>query len=114
MNIKFTPEAVTQLELVIGTLSNETGFLVGQNMGKIRVIESLFPINFDKRSVDVLYAKMYSKMGERLMGVFFNNSEPFDSDWFIEDIIIRIKYPHPEFYFYDIENKYNLLNDVEI
>lgn len=114
MNIKFTPEALTQLELVIGTLSNETGFLVGQNMGKIRVVESLFPINFDRGNLNMLYAKMYSKLGDRLMGVFFNNSEPFESDWFIEDIIIRIKYPQPEFYFYDIDNRYMLLTDVEI
>jgi hypothetical protein len=114
MKIKFTPSARTQLELVIGTLSNDTGFIIGQEFGKIRLVEEMFPINFDESSVDSLYAKMYRKVGDRLMGVFFNNSEPFLSDWFIEDIIIKIKYPQPEFYFYEAEGKYILLSDITI
>jgi hypothetical protein len=114
MNIKFTPSARTQLELVIGTLSNDTGFIIGQEFGKIRLIEELFPINFDESSVDMLYAKMYSKHGDRLMGVFFNNSEPFLNDWFIEDIIIKIKYPQPEFYFYETPGQYVRLPGITI
>jgi len=114
MKIKFTPSARTQLELVIGTLSNETGFIFGREIGKIRIVEELFPINFDHTNVDMLYAKIYSKVGDRLMGVFFNNSDTFESDWFIEDVIIKVKYPQPEFYFYDLEKKYVPLPDISI
>ncbi len=114
MKIKFTPDALTRLELVIGMLSNDTGFLIGEEFGKIKLIEELFPINFDKDTIDMLYARMYSKVGDKLLGVFFNNSEPFLSDWFIEDIIIKIKYPQPEFYFYDADEKFVLLPDVTV
>ncbi len=114
MKISFTPNALTQLELVIGTLSNDTGFLIGHDMGKIRIIENLFPINFDQQSIDVLYSKIFSKFSHKLLGVFFNNIEPFDSDWFIQDIMINIKYPQPRFYIYDIEKGYIPLADVII
>ena len=114
MKISFTPNALTQLELVIGTLSNDTGFLIGQDMGKIKIIENLFPINFDENSIDMMYSKIYSKVSHRLMGVFFNNIEPFNSDWFIQDIVINIKYPQPRFYIYDINEEYIPLSDVII
>jgi hypothetical protein len=114
MKITFTPAALRQLELVIGTLSNNTGFLIGSEIGKFKIIEELFPLNFDESSIDTIYSKMYSKVGDRLLGVFFNNNEPFFSDWFIEDIIINIKYPQPEFYFYDADRKLIPLTDVEL
>lgn len=111
---KFTPGTLTRLELIIGTLANETGFIIGQDIGKYKVIEDLFPLNFDENTIDMVYARVLSKVGDKLMGVFFNNREPFDSDWFIEDIIINIKYPQPEFYFYDVDKKYIRLPDVRI
>lgn len=114
MKISFTPDALTQLELVIGTLSNDTGFLIGQDMGKIKIIQNLFPINFNENTIDMLYSKIYSKMNHRLMGVFFNNIEPFCSDWFIQDIVINIKYPQPRFYLYDIDKKYIHLPDITV
>jgi hypothetical protein len=112
MNIKFTPPALAQLQLVMDALTDETGFLTGQSMGKIRIIESIFPARFDEKSIDELYAGIYRKMGDQLMGVFFNRREPFESDWFIEDIIIKIKDPQPEFYFYDVDHRYIPLPDV--
>ena len=111
---RLTPAALTRLELIIGTLSNETGFIIGQDIGKYKIIEDLFPINFDENSADMVYSKVYSKIGDKLLGVFFNNREPFPCDWFIEDIVINIKYPQPEFYFYHADEKYISLPEVTI
>jgi len=114
VKVNLTPAALTQLELIIGTFANETGFIIGQDIGKYKVIEGLFPINFYEGTIDTVYPWVYSKINDKLMGVFFNNREPFSSDWFIEDIIIKIKYPQPEFYFYDVDKKYIRLPEVKI
>ncbi|NIM11024.1 MAG: hypothetical protein GTO45_03480 [Candidatus Aminicenantes bacterium] len=106
MKIKLTPAALMQMELVAGIHSNETGFIIGQRIGKHTIIENLFPVNFDENTIDDVYARIYNKLGDKLLGVFFNNKEPFFSDWFIEDMVIRIKSPQPEFYLYDADNQY--------
>jgi hypothetical protein len=109
-----TPAALTQLELISDTPANETGFIVGQDIGKYTLIEELFPIDFDESTIDRVYAAVYGKIGAKLLGVFFKNREPFYSDWFIEDIIIKIKYPQPEFYVYDVDKKYLRLPEVRV
>ena len=106
MKVRLTPTALTQLELITTAATNETGFIMGQAIGQFRVIEHLLPVNFDETTIHQIYAKTYNKIGDKLMGVFFNHCEPFNSDWFIEDIIIKIKHPQPEFYYYDINKKY--------
>jgi hypothetical protein len=113
MKIKLTPAALTQMELVAGIHSHETGFILGQRIGKHTIIENLFPVNFDENTIDDVYAGIYDKYGDKLLGVFFNNKEPFLSDWFIEDMVIRIKSPQPEFYLYDANNRYIRLPDVK-
>ena len=113
MKIRLTPTAESQLALINDVITNETGFIMGQSIGKFRIIENLMPINFNKITIDEIYAKVYNKMGDKLIGVFFNQYEPFLSDWFIEDIVIKIKSPRPEFYFYDVNKKYIRLPEVE-
>jgi hypothetical protein len=104
MKIKLTPGALIQLELIAETRTNKTGFLFGMDIGKFTMIESLMPVNFDETTIDDIYAAVCIKMGDKIKGVFFNNQEPFPSQWFIEDIIMKVKFPDPEFYSYD----YNL------
>jgi hypothetical protein len=114
MKIKLTPTALTQLESMAEIHSNETGFIIGQSLGKHTIIMNLFPIDFDENTIDDVYAGMYGKWGDAILGVFFNDREPFLSDWFIEDIVIRIKHPQPEFYLYDADKKYTRLPEVKI
>lgn len=111
MKIRLTPTAAAQLELM-GDMTNKTGFVMGQDIGKFRIIENLLPVNFDETTIDEVYAKTYNKIGDKLIGVFFNHCEPFFSDWFIENIIVKIKYPRPEFYLYDVKQKYTRLPDI--
>ncbi|UCH93707.1 MAG: hypothetical protein JSV88_26040 [Candidatus Aminicenantes bacterium] len=111
MKIRLTPTAMTQLELIADTMTNETGFIIGQDIGKFRIIENLLPINFNETTIDEVYAKTYSKIGDKLIGVFFNNCEPFLNDWFIENIIIKIKSAQPGFYLYDVNKKLIQLSD---
>lgn len=112
MKIRLTPTAAAQLELISDTMTNETGFVIGQDIGKFRIIENLLPVNFDETTINEVYAKAYNKIGDKLIGVFFNHCEPFDSDWFIETVIIKIKEPQPEFYLYDVNQKYTRLPEI--
>jgi hypothetical protein len=114
MKIKVTQAARTQLALIADMLSTQTGFIMGQDIGKFRVIENLFPANFNETTIDEVYAKVYSKFGDKLTGVFFNNTEPFASDWFIGDTVIIIKYAQPEFFLFDADRKYVRLPDAEL
>ena len=105
MKIRLAPPALTQFELILETGANETGFLIGQDIGKFKVIESLLPINFTEETIDEIYSKMYSKIGEKLVGVFFKDREPFFNEWFIEDIIMKVIDPQPGYYMYEEGNR---------
>jgi hypothetical protein len=112
MKIWLTPAAAELFKLLGDTMTNKTGFVIGQDIGKFRIIENLFPANFDENTIDEIYAKAYNRIGEKLIGVFFNHCEPFASDWFIENIIIKIKVPQPEFYIYDVNQKFTRLPKI--
>lgn len=114
MKIRLTPTAAAQLDLIGDTMTNETGFVIGQDIGKFRIIESLLPVNFGETTIDDVYAKAYEKIGDKLIGVFFNHCETFASDWFIENIIIKIKEPQPEFYLYNVNQRFTRLPDITI
>lgn len=114
MKIRLTPTAITQLGVINATTSNETGFIIGQDIGKFRIIEYLLPVNFNETTINEIYAKVYNETGGKLIGVFFNQCEPFFSDWFIEDIVMKIESPQPEFYLYNENKKYVRLADVEL
>jgi len=90
MKIDLTPEAETRVELIRDMDTVENGFLIGSVMGKHIIIKELFPVNFNENTIDDVYRKMVDTHGDALMGVFFNNREPFLSDWFLEDVIMTI------------------------
>ncbi|MCP5105450.1 MAG: hypothetical protein GY950_18835 [bacterium] len=106
MKIDYTPEALTQIELIGEMATIENGFLTGTVMGKHIIVEQLFPVNFNETNIETIYGKMYRKTGEQLLGVFFNNREPFFCDWFLEDVILKIdpSQPEPESFQYQFEN----------
>ncbi len=105
MKISLTPNASTILELIAGSLTHETGFITGRDIGHFRIVENLIPINFNESAIDEVYSKAYRRLGDKLLGVFFNNRETFSSDWFIENIILKIKSSQPEFYLYGVDHK---------
>lgn len=90
MKIDLTPAATRQTELIADMTVIETGFLIGGGIGKHIIVEQLFPVNFNEENISDIYGKMLEKMGIKLLGVFFNNIEPFHNDWFLEDVIIKI------------------------
>ena len=107
MKIDLTPEAETQAELIRDMNTVENGFLMGTVMGKHIIIEALFPVNFNEKTIDDAYRKMIEKHGDRVMGVFFNNRGPFLSEWFLEDVILTIdaKMQRWEPYIYEFEKE---------
>lgn len=90
MKIDLTPTAARQADLIADMTAIKTGFLMGCVLGKHVIVEQLFPVNFNDENIDEIYGKMFNKLGEKLLGVFFNNREPFPNDWFLEDVIIKI------------------------
>ena len=109
MEINFTPEAKQQLDVMRDLDTIKNGFVMGQIIGKHYIIEGFFPANFSEKNIHDLYSRFFTKVGEKLMGVFFNNREPFFNDWFLEDVIIKInsqnqqQHQQSEFYLYDSE-----------
>ncbi|MCX6581364.1 MAG: hypothetical protein NT166_14420 [Candidatus Aminicenantes bacterium] len=110
MKIDLTPAASLQAELIADMDVIETGFLMGSVFGKHIIVEQLFPVNFNEGNIADIYGKMMGGVGEKLLGVFFNNRAPFPSDWFLEDVIIKINplplHRQPEFYIYDVEKNF--------
>jgi len=96
--IRFTPNAFDQLTLFSNIKTNETGFLSGTEIGKFIIIENLIPVNFSEKTINTVYAEIYSRMGDKLKGVFFINREPFVHEWFLEDIIMKVVSSEPEFF----------------
>ena len=77
-----------------------TGFIQGCDIGKYKIVKSLFPIGFNKNNIDTLYHNIYEKIGDQLMGVFFYSRELFFSDWFAQDIILKIGKKQTDIYHY--------------
>jgi hypothetical protein len=113
MKINLTPAAISQVELIGDMEVIQTGFIIGSVIGKHIIIQQLFPVHFDESNIDQVYGKMFSRVGEHLVGVFFNHSEPFFSDWFLEDVVLKINHPihQSEFYLYDIKERRILATD---
>ena len=99
-----TPNAVQHLKLIRETMTGNTGFITGVEIGQFRIIEQLLPIAFDETTIDRVYTAAFNRYGDKLLGAFFFEREPFANDWFIETIILHIKDPEPEFFFYDADN----------
>ncbi len=105
MKIKFSSRANSQLSLFLDLGLRETGFVVGMDLGKYKIIESLIPISFNKKNICDIYRKIYNKIGNKLIGVFFFNKHIFLDDWFIEDIIIKVKDNDIKVFLYEINSK---------
>jgi hypothetical protein len=107
MNIDLTPAAQTQVELFRDIDTVENGFLIGTVMGKHIIITELLTANFNEKNIDEIYHKMVDKMGDQVIGVFFNNREPFLSEWFLEDVIMTInpQTEHPVCYVCEFEKE---------
>lgn len=113
MEITLTTTAQTQLNLITEVASNGTGFLMGQDMGRFRIIESLLPVDFTEATIDDIYSRMVQKTGNKLLGVFFHNIKPFHNEWLWEDIILEIRNTEPLFYRYDPEKGPVRVNESE-
>ena len=105
MEVRFSSRANSQLSLFFDLDLKETGFLVGKDLGKYKIIESLIPISFNKKNICDVYRKAYNRIGNKLMGVFFFNKYIFLDDWFIEDIIMKVKDNDIKFFLYEISSK---------
>ena len=112
MKIRLTPTALAQLEWLAETGTNKTGFITGQGLGQFRIIETLFPINFNEANLDEICAKTYNKIGDKLLGVFFYRCEPFFCDWLIENLILKLTYPQLEFYLYEVNQRLKPLQEM--
>jgi len=91
MKIRFASEARRQFDLLLKLDSRETGFILGRDIGGYRIIKSFFSVHFQRKNIGEVYEKFLQEMKEELLGVFFINRRLFVSDWFCEDIILKIE-----------------------
>jgi hypothetical protein len=98
MKIEFSPTSRSQLDVLIETKSKETGFIFGFNMGQYKIIDSFFPLRFNRSSLNRIYPRIFNRFGDRLIGVFFINDPVFMSDWFLEQMIVEVRDQNTEIY----------------
>lgn len=55
MEVRFSSRANSQLSLFFDLGLKETGFLIGKDLGKYKIIESLIPIRFNKKKTFVMF-----------------------------------------------------------
>jgi hypothetical protein len=91
MKIRFASEARRQFDLLLRLDSGETGFIVGRDIGGFRIIKNFFSVHFHRKNIGEVYETFLHEMNEELLGVFFINRRLFVSDWFCEDIILKIE-----------------------
>ena len=65
------------------------GFLIGTLIGDIPLIEDIIFIDFNKDSIDIIYKEILKTYELSVLGVVFIGCKKFDSEWFIEDIILE-------------------------
>jgi hypothetical protein len=114
MKIRLTPPALVQLEWLAKTDSNQTGFITGLDLGRFRIIETLFPINFTPSDFDAVCEKTYSQIGNKMLGVFFYRCAPFFCDWLMENLIVQLDYPQIEFFLYDVNRRLKPLQKMTV
>ena len=88
MNIRFTTDAASQLDMIRFTRHPQTGFVVGDRIGTYMIVKLLVPAPLDSTSLHRHYSRGLELYGPALMGAFFIGCEPFFDDWFAEDLVI--------------------------
>jgi len=98
MKVHLTPGAQEKIELIRALKTPGTGFLFGTRLGQYLLLEDLLPLAFDEHGLEPVYAQVFERQGEKLLGVYFMNRPIFLDDWFIGDIILEIADPGLSFY----------------
>ena len=70
MKIEFTSSALLQIKLILEMNLSATGFIQGCDIGKYKIVKSLFPIGFNKNNIDTLYHNIYEKIGDRHLSLW--------------------------------------------
>lgn len=114
MKLTMTAKARQQLEIIRKTPSIANGFILGDEIGKNRIIESFFPVNFSENQLDIVCRDFFMLYREKLCGGFFNQTEPILSEWFLEDIIMTFSpgTSAPGVFIYDFGKKLISLDDT--
>ena len=104
MKLVLTPTAHWQLRLMGDMDFSTTGFLLGSMLGRVIMIDTLFPLEFNKKNISRVYHRVFRETGDRLKGVFFVNKEIFLNDWFLENYIFTISGHENRIFFYHFDS----------
>jgi len=103
MKVHLTPEAKRHLNLYRRLDDIGTGFLIGNELGKHIMVNSLIPLNLDQNNIEKIYHAVYQEFGRKLIGVFFRETHFFLSDWFMGDVILKFDRENINFFHFDIQ-----------
>ena len=96
-NIQLTPQASTDIKLLMHTVAKGWGFLFGHTMGHLTVIDRLYPVNIKPKKIDALFASIYAELKDRVCGVFYMGIAPFLTTWTKEGVIMVITEDNVDF-----------------
>ena len=103
MKVHLTPEAKRHLNLYRRLENVSTGFLIGNEIGKHIMVDSLIPLAFDERNIDHVYNAVLKEYGTKLIGLFFAEKHFFLNDWFMGDVILKFDEQNMVFYHFDLD-----------
>jgi len=93
MDYKILSKAKSKIDLCnsIFKLKGQTfkGFLIGTLIGDVPLIEDIIFIDFNKDSIDIIYKEILKTYELKVLGAVFIGCKKFNSEWFIEDIILE-------------------------
>ncbi len=98
MNIRFANDAAGQLDMMRMAAIPQSGFIIGDTIGKFIIVRNFVSVPLDSGHIDELYSEALGKFGAYLQGVFFIGCEPGSDDWFCEDLVMVANHGRLEFF----------------
>ena len=94
MGYHLSKNVKNKIELYISinskTRKGTEGFLIGGHIGNLIIIEDIFFIPYNSKTIEQIYPSLLEVYGKKFLGPVFINKAKFNSDWFNEDLILEL------------------------
>ncbi len=89
LSIKVKEKIDLYKSLISNGINGVEGFLFGEFIGNIPVIDDILIIPFNKDSIDLIYPIILEANCTKLIGPVFIGKNKFESVWFTEDTVFE-------------------------
>ena len=89
LSIKVKDKIDLYRSLILNGINGVEGFLFGDFIGNIPIIDDILIIPFSKDSIDLIYPIILEANCTKLIGPIFIGKKNFESVWFTEDTVFE-------------------------